>query len=123
MNGQNPHASQPILTRVIPTPGYPQIVSLQAGWWDCLDWMVEHKGVTVEIISTFCWDYIQESPTQEFAAAFEYYVHCYMMSHRAALFGVANENFIGGECAWDKPHPYRQKLERIPAFGPDKTTG
>jgi hypothetical protein len=95
MNIQHPNATEPIITRHIPTPdGLTQIVSLLAGWWDCLDWMIEDKGESLEKISDFCWRYVREYPGQEFAAVFNYYLHHYMMNHLAKRHNLANDNYI-----------------------------
>ena len=102
-NNQHTGVTQPIVTRHIPTPdGMTQIVSLQAGWWECLDWMIEQKGESVEKISDFCWRYIQRNPREEFASAFEYYLHCYMMEHRAKHFNLANDNYLDRHHLWER---------------------
>lgn len=103
MNIQHPDATEPIITRHISTPdGLTQIVSLQAGWWDCLDWMIEHKGYTLERITNFCLGYTQRNPEEKFADIFNYFLHYHMMNLLAEQHNLANDNYIDTQRVWEK---------------------
>jgi hypothetical protein len=118
MNNQHPGVSQPIVTRLIPTPeGVPQVVSLVAGWWDCLDWMIAQKGESLEFISHVCWNFVRNNPEESFATAFNYYLDDFMMKHQTERDGLANDNNRYAAPDWaDRPHPYRIKLTKKLSF-------
>jgi hypothetical protein len=118
MNPLQPHAIEAVATRTIPVlGGFPQVVTLQVSYWECLDYMVERKDITLEKISDFCWRYCQRNPETPFAASFEYYIHCYMMDDLKERYNLANDNYFDLDHVWEKkPSSYRIKLTKIPSF-------
>ena len=82
-----------IESRPVRTPaGVTRIVALDARWWECLDWMVEFKGESVEDIADFCLRFLHKFPEDDFTSLFQYYIQCHMESHRRACFGLSNDN-------------------------------
>ena len=106
MNILQPNAKQSIASRIIPVPEGPdQVVSLQVGWWECLDWMIEAKGVPLRDIARDCWRHVQTYPEQGFGNTFEYFLHCYMQNHFCKTNGIANNNYQDPQA----PGPDRSK--------------
>jgi hypothetical protein len=94
MNILQPNAKQPIASRIIPVPDAPdQVVSLQDGWWECLDWMITERGVPLREIARDCWQHILTYPEQGFGNTFEYFLHCYMQNYFCESNGLANNNY------------------------------
>ncbi len=93
MNHLQPHATEPVITRAIQTPDATQLVSLQASWWECLDWMIEERGQSLEAIAEMCWHHVREFPFDSFEVVLEYYIHCFMSSFQCRTHSLANDNF------------------------------
>lgn len=118
MNNQIPNCKETVVARAIPTPdGLTQIVSLAEGWWECLDWLVVKKRITLQRITDFCWKYVQERPWEQFADIFNYFIHYHMMIDLGERYNLANDNFLNEKRVWEKKPPsYRIKLTKIPSF-------
>jgi hypothetical protein len=94
MNILFPTARQPLHTRPISMPdGRTHMVTLQAGYWESLDWMIEVKGQSLEKITGFCWRHLEECPNDPLNGVLEYYIHCFMQDEHAKEKNLANDNY------------------------------
>jgi len=103
MNILYPDARQALHTRPITMPdGRVHMVTLQAGYWDSLEWMIEERGQSLEKITGFCSRHLQECPNDQLNAVLEYYIHCFMQDELGKEGNIANENFFYPEKDWSR---------------------